>query len=279
MVEGEALQELKGLPKGSVEATITSPPYFRQKDYGIEGQIGWESSVQAYTASLSKILKQLWRVTSDRGSCFVVVGDTYWKKSLQLVPQRLAIAAHQCGWTVRNDLIWSKLDAPPDNATDRWRFTHEHILFLTKRATGYTFNVDAIRIPYSPETMRRWGNGQSYGGNKAKDEAGPKGQRFKRGKSFRLHPGGTIARDVLEYATARSSLDHFATYPVGLIERLVLATTSAGDLILDPFAGTATTGIAAMRHQRRFLGIELNPKYVSMARAGLSALTEADTAL
>ena len=116
-------------------------------------------------------------------------------------------------------------------------------------------------MPYSPVTLRRWSGGQEYGGNKAKAEAGPSGQRFKRGKTFRLNEKGTIPRDVIDCATARSRLDHFATFPIELIEKFVLATSDEGDLVLDPFAGTATTGAAAVRNARRFLGIELNPDY------------------
>jgi DNA modification methylase len=188
----------------------------------------------------------------------------------------LAIAACEVGWTIRNDLIWAKTDAAPDGACDRWRFSHEHILFLTKSARGYKFNADEIRVPYSPVTLRRWAGGQQYGGYKAKDEAGPRGQRFKKGKTFKLHDKGTIPRDVVECATARSKLDHFATFPLELIEQFVLATTDLGDLVFDPFAGTATSGVAAIRRGRRFLGIELNPQYTKIARARLKTVAIAE---
>lgn len=229
------------------------------------------SSVGHYIGRLSAVLAQLFRVVADTGSCFVVIGDTYENKSLQLVPQRLAIAASDVGWTVRNDLIWEKLDAPPDNAPDRWRFTHEHVLFLSKQSRGYRFNVDEVRIPYAAKTIARWGNGQQYGGNKARDESGPSGQRFKRGQSFRLHPAGTLPRDVIRHASARSSLGHFATYPLGLIEQFLLATTIEKDLVLDPFAGTATTGVAAVRHGRRFIGIEISRAYIGLALKQIKA--------
>lgn len=269
VVQGCAEVEVPRLTPGSVAVTITSPPYYRQKDYRAEGQIGWESSVQGYVDRMKNVLAAVWRATKPDGSCFVVVGDTYYKKSLQLVPARLAIAAGDVGWTLRNDLIWAKSDAAPDGAADRWRFAHEHILFLTKQPRGYKFNADAIRVPYSPVTLRRWADGQKYGGRKAKAEAGPRGQRFRRGKVFKLNPKGTLPRDVVEFSTARSSLDHFATFPLGLIERLLLATTDPGDLVLDCFAGTATTGVAALRHGRQFIGIELNCKYAKLGRERL----------
>jgi DNA modification methylase len=266
VVEGSVETKLATVPDGCVQTTVTSPPYYRQKDYHAKGQLGWESTVGEYVEKMTKLFEDLWRVTDPTGSCFFVVGDTYVNKALQLVPQRLAIAACDCGWTLRNDLIWAKTDAAPDGAADRWRFSHEHILFLTKQARGYKFNGDEIRIPYSPVTLRRWADGQKYGGHKAKDEAGPQGQRFKRGKTFRLNDKGTIPRDVIECATARSRLDHFATFPLELVEQFVLAATDRGDLVLDPFAGTATSGVAAVRNGRSFLGIELNPQYAKIGR-------------
>lgn len=271
ILEGSVESRLAEIADGSVQTTVTSPPYFRQKDYHAAGQLGWESSVGEYVGKMSKLFEQLWRVTKPSGTCFFVVGDSYVNKALQLVPQRLAIAAADVGWTVRNDLIWAKTDAAPDGAADRWRFSHEHVLFMTKSARGYKFDADAIRVPYSPVTLRRWAGGQQYGGDKAKDQAGPKGQRFKKGKTFKLHAKGTLPRDAIECATARSKLDHFATFPEELIERFLLATTDPGDLVLDCFAGTGTTGVAALRNGRRFLGVELNPQYARIARSRLKA--------
>lgn len=271
VVEGSVERKLASVPEGCVQSTVTSPPYYRQKDYHATEQLGWEATVGEYVGKMRKLFEELWRVTDAAGSCFFVVGDTYVNKALQLVPQRLAIAACDAGWTIRNDLIWAKTDAAPDGASDRWRFSHEHILFLTKSARGYKFNADEIRVPYSQVTLRRWAGGQQYGGDKAKNEAGPKGQRFKKGKTFKLHEKGTIPRDVVECATARSKLDHFATFPLELVEQFVLATTDKGDLVFDPFAGTATSGVAAVRNGRRFLGIELNPQYAKIARGQLKA--------
>lgn len=269
MLTGNSESLLAEVPEAIVQTTITSPPYYRQKDYGRNGQLGWEPTVAEYVAKLKVILSHVLRVTSASGSCFVVIGDSFVGKALQLVPHRLAIAASEAGWTVRNDLIWSKSDGAPDGAMDRWRFAHEHVLFLTRKARAYKFNADRIRVPHSPVTKRRWGNGQEYGGQKAKAEAGPSGQRFRRGKTFRLNENGALPRDVLEFATARSHLDHFATFPEPLVERLLLAATDEGDLVMDPFAGTATTGAVAIRHGRRFLGMELNAKY---ARIGCDRL-------
>lgn len=136
ILEGAAQRKFSEIPDESVQTTITSPPYYRQKDYHTAGQLGWEPSVREYVVKMSKLFEQLWRVNKPSGTCFFVVGDSYVNKALQLVPQRLAIAAADVGWTIRNDLVWAKTDAAPDGAADRWRFSHEHVLFMTSSTTS-----------------------------------------------------------------------------------------------------------------------------------------------
>ena len=276
IVTGDAEVQLGRLADASVHLTVTSPPYFRLKDYGVAGQIGHERTVGEYVSTVAAVLRELLRVTADDGTCFVVVGDTYLNRTLQLVPQRLAIAAADLGWTVRNDLIWSKLDAAPERAVDRWRASYEHVLFLAKRPRGYRFDLDTIRVPYSAKTLARWGNGQAYGGPKSLLSTGTVPRRFPRGKTFKLHEKGTVAPDVIAAAGGQSKLAHFATYPPGMVERFILATTRPGDHVLDPFLGSGTTGVVAVRNGRRFTGIELNPAYVKIARGQLRAAAAAD---
>lgn len=264
LIQGNALEQLPRLPSGFIDATITSPPYYRQKDYGVAHQLGWETHLDQYIFKLTAVFTELLRMTKDSGVCFVILGDSYAKRSMQLVPQRAAIAAVDCGWTLRNDLVWAKSDPAPGGGDNRWRFTHEHILFLTKRPSGYKFNNSAIRVPYSARTVTRWGKGQTYGGPKARSKADAAGQRFARGKAFQLNPAGTLPPDVLAHSTARSNLAHYATFPIELIERFILAATDPGDVIFDPFSGTSTTGVAAIRHRREYVGVELSSLYYSM---------------
>lgn len=265
IINGDACKLLKMLPESLIDVTVTSPPYFSQKDYGEIKQIGWDQSREEYLDSMTTVLKELFRVTKKTGSCFIVIADTYQNKCLQLIPQLLSIAAVDIGWTLRNDIIWHKTDAPPERVTDRWRYGHEHILFLVKNPVKYYFDLDSIRVAYSERTIRRWGKGQKYGGPKSTDKAGPQGQRFKNGKSFQLNPKGAIPPDVIQSSTSRSKSNHYATFPPRLVERLIQATTHQGDLVFDPFVGSGTTGSVALLHDRRFIGIDINPDYVDIA--------------
>src|SRR6266851_6086287 len=135
IITGDATLVLEALPSEIVDLTVTSPPYFRHRDYGVAGQLGRETTVDEYVTKIRAVLEELLRVTAKSGACFFVIGDTYRNQKLLLVPHRIALVADEVGWFVRNDLIWSKLDPPPESPRNRWRSGHEHVLFLTKQRT------------------------------------------------------------------------------------------------------------------------------------------------
>lgn len=272
---GDAKDMLRTLPAESVALTVTSPPYFRHRDYGIDGQFGREATVDDYTENIRGVLEELLRVTTETGSCFFVVGDTYQKQKLLLVPHRLALIADEIGWTVRNDLIWNKLDPPPESPRNRWRSGHEHVLFLSRRPSKYTFHADAIRVPYADATKKRWGNGQIYGGPKSEKRPNSKSSRMRHGKTFKLNPEGCLPTDVWALPAGDSSARHYATFPERLVKPIILACSNPGDTVLDPFVGIGTTCRIAVDLGRRCIGIELNPEYAKMA--ALAANTTLET--
>lgn len=264
---GDAVEVLQRQPPACVALTVTSPPYYLHRDYGIQGQIGQESTLQGYLDRIGSVLEEVLRVTDDQGSCFVVIGDTYRDRQLLLIPHRIGILASDIGWTVRNDVIWHKTSPPPESPRNRWRSGHEHVLFLSKRPSGYRFNADSVRVPYSAATLRRWGSNQSYGGPKSKGRRSPKDSRMRDGQTFRLNPLGCLPTDVWSCAGANTSAGHYAAFPKQLVHRIVEACSFPGDLVLDPFAGSGTTCGVASSLGRRSLGIDLKPEYAVMAEA------------
>ena len=249
--------------------TVTSPPYYRQRDYAVAGQIGWEPTLADYLARIRDVLSEIYRITDDRGSCFFVVGDTYSKRKLLLVPHRIALIADELGWTIRNDLIWQKACPAPESPRNRWRSGHEHILFLTKRPSKYRFNADALRVPHAEETIRRWGAGQVYGGTKSNNRPNAKDSRMRDGQVFQLNPKGCIPTDVWVLRAANTKARHYAAFPAQMVRTLIEACTDPGDLVLDPFCGSGTTCSVATELGRRTLGIDLNAEYVAIARAAV----------
>jgi site-specific DNA-methyltransferase (adenine-specific) len=270
ILHGDAAMTLASLPARCAGLTVTSPLYFRQRDYGVTGQIGQEETLAGYLDGLRSVLTELLRVTAETGSCFFVVGDTYERGRLLLVPHRVGLLADGMGWFVRNDIIWRKACPPPESPRNRWRSGHEHILFLTRQRAGYRFDGDAIRVPDSEVTLRRWGAGQRYGGPKSKNRRRANDSRMRHGEAFKLNPKGCIPTDVWSLPSANSKMGHYATFPADLVRPLVEACTLPGDLVLDPFAGSGTTCVVAAVLGRRCLGIELNPEYAAMARSALA---------
>jgi len=266
---GDAVEVLRTIPESTVTLTVTSPPYYGHKDYGVPGQIGRERSLDLYLGRIRSVLAELLRATDETGSCFFVVGDSYRNRKLLLVPHRIALLSTEVGWTVRNDIIWQKKDPPPESPRDRWRTSHEHVLFLTKRAKGYRFNGGAVRTPHAPATIRRWGNGQVYDGPKSRGRTREQDSRMRHGKSFPLNPNGCLPTDVWPLACANASARHYAVFPDGLVQRIVEACSAPGDLVLDPFVGSGTTCVVAAALGRRCLGIELNPTYAALATGAL----------
>lgn len=266
---GDAADVLRTFSADVVNLTVTSPPYYRHRDYGVAGQIGKEATLDLYLSRLREVLGELLRVTHQHGSCFVVVGDTYLNGKLLLVPHRVALAAADLGWTIRNDVIWQKTCPPPESPRNRWRAGHEHILFLSKKKSGYRFNADAIRVPYAPATLRRWGGGQVYGGQKSKGRTNANDSRMRDGKSFRLDPLGCLPTDVWSLPSSNTAAKHYAAFPSELVRRIIEACSSPGDLILDPFLGSGTTCAVARALGRRSVGIELNAEYAELAAAAV----------
>ena len=173
-----------------------------------------------------------------------------------------------CGWHIKNTIVWEKLDAAPRRTKNQWRPVHEHIIYAVLDKDLQYFDEDEIRVPYSPETAKRWGSGQKYGGQKS-GVKGPAGQAFQKDSTFKLNPKGTLQRDVLRHSTSQSRDMHYATFPASLIETFVRAGSQPGDIILDPFCGSGTTGVVAIENGRRFVGSDIMQDYVDSALARL----------
>ena len=299
---GDAAEQLAGLPAASVDTVVTSPPYFRLRDYGVRGQLGMEPTVHAWVANLRQVFAEVARVLVPTGSVFLNLGDSFSRhpkygaqeKSLLLAPERLLLALSQDGWIVRNKLIWAKTNPLPSSVTDRFTLTYEPIYFLV-RQKSYFFDLDAVREPHRTQAPAR------HGRRPEADRphwAGPLASTLGGLSSGRnRHQLGKNPGDVWQVATRGYRGGHFATFPAELIRRPILAgcptvvCTACGQgqrqahctlpcdchaparsgLVLDPFFGTGTVGLVAQELGRDWLGIELNPRYVRMAehRLGL----------
>lgn len=224
-------------------------------------------------------------------------------KNLVGIPWRVALALQADGWYLRSDIIWAKPNPMPESVTDRPTKAHEYIFLLTKSAKYY-YDIDAIREPLAPTSLPRalrgvsadnkWANGAP--GSTAHTMSQPRPNQRKEfektmaagGSNMPGHsgyydangrllvnPGGRNRRTVWTVATEPTPYAHFATFPRALVEPCIKAGCPAGGVVLDPFAGSGTTGIVARELGRDFVGLDLSLTYLSTIarkRLGLDAL-------
>lgn len=231
LLVGDALDQLRRLPDDSIDMVLTSPPYFRLRNYAHDEQIGLEATVDEWVERLAAILQEARRVLVPTGTLWLNLGDTYathqsqgaTRKSLLLGPERLTLRLQASGWIVRNKLVWAKPNPMPISVTDRLACTYEFVYVLA-RAPRYYFDLDAIRVPHRsrpsrPYTVRRrpeegWRgpNSDTATGLAALKAAGRVG-----------HPLGKNPGDVWTLATSSFRGSHHATFPVSLATRAIQA--------------------------------------------------------
>lgn len=277
---GDALDVLRGLPDGSVNCCVTSPPYYALRDYGMDGQIGRESSPKEYVSRLTEVFAEVRRVLRPDGTLWLNLGDTYAgrgeeeikPKDLIGIPWMAAFALRDDGWYLRNDIIWMKENPMPESVKDRCTRCHEHI-FLFSKSKQYFFDYKAISEPVTESTKARLKRGIA-GSNKygAPIPGQPKVQTINLPRGHGTISDGDInplrsKRDVWIVNTVPFKGGHYAAYPPKLVESCILAGCPVGGVVLDPFMGSGTTGMVAKQHDRHYVGIEINPEFAALAEA------------
>jgi len=267
---GDCRELLREIPDESVQCCVTSPPYWGLRDYGHPDQIGQEPSPDEYVANLVSVFDEVRRVLRADGTLWLNLGDSYastgrseqkpspkgtvgqavkatgrkviwgkdrhdnfaWTlpggikpKDLVGTPWMVAFALRDSGWWLRSEIIWQKPNVMPESVTDRPTTAHEKIFLLTKSASYY-YDAEAIKEPAGNVTRNK--------------------------------------RSVWTVPTAPYKEAHFATYPPDLIRPCIMAGTKRGDVVLDPFGGSGTTGQVALELGRRAILLELNADYAKI---------------
>ena len=292
---GDAAATLAELDAGSVDCIVTSPPYFGLRDYGVDGQVGAESSPAEYVENMRALFAEARRVLADDGTLWLNLGDSYstyagnrgastgisakrkadpWQKvpkgaglsgdrpakNLLGIPWRVAFALQDDGWILRNSIIWAKPNGMPESVTDRLATKHENLFLFSKRAR-YWFDLDSIREPHAEVSIARSGRNR-FAVDRSQEGVGSP-QTADPAQS--IHPGGKNPGDVWTIATQPYPGAHFAVMPSALAERCILAGCKPSGTVLDPFSGSGTTGLAAARHGRKYVGIDLNADYLDLS--------------
>ena len=254
---GDAKQSLRLLPDETVQTVVTSPPYWSLRDYEVADQTGRDDSLQDYLADIVAAFDELKRVLRNDGTVWLNAGDVYTSgnrryrapdkknraramhvrpptprglkpKDLIGVPWRLAFLLQEAGWWIRSEVVWHKPNAHPESVGDRPTKAHETV-FLLSKSQNYYYDVDAVR--------------------------GPNGRRLRTVWDIPTEP---VKRQI------GHADDHPAMMPMTLARRCVAITSREDSVILDPYAGSGTTLLAAHGLGRRWIGIELNSGFVDL---------------
>lgn len=206
-------------------------------------------------------------------------------KDLVGIPWMAAFALRADGWYLRSDIIWHKPNPMPESVTDRPTKAHEYI-FLLAKSERYYYDAEAIKEDYTNSTRERMQYSAIPRDGKSVNSimVGGEGNMLSNGVTRTTaglvshearDNGGRNRRSVWTVATSPYSGAHFATFPPALVEPMVLAGSRRGDVVLDPFAGTATVGRVCAIHGRQFIGTELNLKYIDLADERTSSVQQA----
>ena len=276
---GDALEVVSQLPSDSIDTVVTSPPYYRQRDYDRPEQIGQEDEPDAYVARLADLFRELHRVVRPTGSAWVILGDKYQKGQLLGMPWQVALAIREVGWQLRSDCIWHKPNAMPSSTKTRPTTDHEYIFFFSQ-SSNYHYDADAIREPHVTFTdkSRMKGGRRHFGKRGGTPEAGKNAgdTNLHDGRwDQAFHPRGRNKRTVWSIPLSKFREAHFAVYPPRLVETCLKATCPPGGVVLDPFSGAGTTALVANQIGASFVAIDCNPEYNQMAQRRLEqALAE-----
>ena len=243
---GQALDVLRSLPDGSVDCCVTSPPYFGLRDYGVEGQLGLEKSPAEYVAALVAVMAEVRRVLTPDGTLWLNIADSYANKTnaaASLTGGRARVAAIPgridttkfAPYKSRLGMPWRVALALID---DGWRLRNE---IIWHKPNGTPESMDD-RYAQRHEQVFFFSTAKSH-----------------------WFAGAGQSGDVWYVPIEQFPAAHFATMPVALAERCILAGCKPGGTVLDPFSGSGTTGLAATRNGRRYVGIDLNVEYLALS--------------
>ena len=291
---GDCLDSLKIIANEEQKARmcVTSPPYYGLRNYGDEEkQLGQEQSPEEYIDNMVNVFRLVRDCLTDDGTLWLNIGDSYYNyrkdgcipkqsfsnnrqdlpettprrsnklvgykdKDLIGIPWMLAFALRADGWYLRQDIIWHKPNPMPESVKDRCTKSHEYIFLLSKNKKYY-YDNEAIKEPVKQD----WGT-------RNRDN----GKYHKAGTGLSPHTGLTKSyttknkRSVWSVTNKPYKHAHFATFPPDLIVPPILAGSREGDIVLDPFMGSGTTGMVAKQHKRYFIGCELHDDYKELIR-------------
>jgi site-specific DNA-methyltransferase (adenine-specific) len=257
MIKGDCTQVLKELPNSSVDLVVTSPPYAdnRKATYG-----GFP--VHRYVELFLPISEQIKRVLKPDGSFILNIKERVVGGERGTYVYKLVMDMREQGWLWTEEYMWHKKNTYPGKWPNRFRDLWEHCYQFTK-SKKFRMYQDAVRTPVGDWAVKRLAKLSET--DMIRDTSRTK-SGFGKNVSNWLGRDLVYPGNVLHLATESSNKNHSATFPVELPSWFIKLFTLEGDVVLDPFIGSGTTAVAAIRLGRHFVGIEANDGYYNVAK-------------
>lgn len=303
LIQSDVIDALRSLPDSCLDLVISSPPYFQQIDYGVEGQHGLEGLIHQYLTTQVEVGSELLRICRPHANVFWVIRDSiagsggtggdyqedssykihvYRPRNLDCcplrsaycVPERIMLAWQSIGWLPRPPIIWDKQNALRGGPRSP-SYSYEKILWFVRSPDYQWFrgavlekrsekSSDQLRVPYT---------GQSRGDYQEIGREDPSDLKRRAIKSMMSRPGVYLKSILRVPPGSQPRIDvggrqvrGVASFPVLLAEILVNVASSRDQVVLDPYCGLGTVGVACRLWGRKFIGIDLNPDFVEASR-------------
>jgi hypothetical protein len=248
---GDCRELLKKLPDESVSLVVTSPPYNISKPYG---KYRDKIPLEEWKNLINDVTREVYRVLKPNGSFFLNLSPIPFGKEKEILP--LPFLGYeilkQNDFFIRNIITWTFNNMV--NCTNRLSGRYENIIWAVKDLNNYVFNLDDIRIPYITKKDKRLvgGNGRN--------------------------PTDVWYFDRINNVTKKKlKLKHPTIYPEKMIDRIILMSSNEGDIILDPFLGSGTSIVSAIKNNRKAIGFELDESYRTEIQSRIQALEHSAT--
>ena len=234
---GDCVEKLKELPQDSIDLVVTSPPYDDLRSYN--SVIDWNT-----------LAKELYRVVKPGGVVVWNVNDKITNGSKSLTSFKQCIMFNECGFNVNDVMIWEKTNPMPQVKQPRYNQVFEY-MFVFSKGSPKTFNPIMVDCKcanrYYDSTCKQI----------SKDNV-------REHKEFKINDQ-KVDSNIWKISIAQNKTEHPAVFPIEIPDRHIVTWTNEGDTVLDPFLGSGTTGVSAILHNRKFIGIEVEQKYFDIA--------------
>ena len=240
-------EEMNEMDDSSVQAVITSPPYWGMRDYGVPSQIGFDESYSEYLSRLENVGRECYRVLKENGSLWININKRFINGNILLFPEDIIEKMRNIGFYLREIVIWHKPIFVPATGPKNFADRHEYILFFTKSKENYLLKPSGFKQsdyihPGNEKVTNVW-------------------------RMFRKI--GNVGKRV-QIMIKERKIKHTAVYPKELVRRIILLCSNKRDIILDPFAGSGTTLVVANLLGRGWIGYEINTDYKKIIRYRLA---------